>query len=150
MYNQEDDLELMKQLFDEAYSELNAINEQRAALKDRSNTDGPSPRPTDSFIDDNLGPQKSHVEIASLAQEKAAKRFQALKAKERLESEKAKEIEKPKIYREKDAEFQAKLDAFREREAKANRPLSDEDKAQARDDFNRATQEQNRDQGRER
>lgn len=147
MSNQDNEQELMKQFFDEEYSKLQAVDEERARLKDRSNTDGPAPRPSDEYIDQSLGPQLSHVEMASIAQDKAETRMNTLKAKERLTSEKSGKIGKAKIYRKKDAEFKAKLDAFREREAKENQPRSDEEKAHSREAFNRAAHEQDKERG---
>lgn len=87
MARSEEELALLKQFFGEEYEKLAAIERQREMLKAEPRGEGPHLRPSDQFIDDNLGPPKSHVEICDIATAKAEAKLNAHYAEQERQQE---------------------------------------------------------------
>lgn len=162
MARTEEEMALLQQVFDEEYEKLASVERERAMLKAEPRGEGLHLRPSDQFIDDNLGPPKSHAEMCDIANAKAETRLAQHHAKEERMAEKAESFERhnkaieerkaelnapeqedgrPKIYRDGGPEYEAALARFDEQEAVLNQPPSEQEKDRLREAFNRESQE---------
>lgn len=66
----------LQELLKEEREKLQAVEQERAFLKDRSVAGSYAPRPTDNSIDQSLGKQNSSANIERIAREKAEQRVE--------------------------------------------------------------------------
>ncbi|WP_300382029.1 hypothetical protein [Henriciella sp.] len=132
MSEQGDDKDRLQTFFDQEYEKLDSIERQRAALKDRSNDRGPVLRPSDEFIDKQLGPAKTPAEMNEIAKEKAEARLDAHKANLETQAKREASVERhnTRIENERNntAERDRVRDNFRQKIADEKKRTKDRDR----------------------